>query len=168
MEQWALEQINHGTWLLLGKCTFCDISLDYIKLYEPIAASLICDRMEEMINQTGETGFHFVDEAAPPALMKAVALEIIKRKLVVSWWINVRFEKSFTKDVCLLLKASGCIGVSGGLEVASDRLLKLINKGITVAQVAKVNKHFTEAGIMVHAYLMFGFPTQTAQEQLIV
>ncbi|MEI2710447.1 MAG: radical SAM protein [Chitinophagaceae bacterium] len=162
--RWNKLTMAHGCYW--GKCTFCDISLDYIKLYEPIAASLICDRMEEMITQTGETGFHFVDEAAPPALMKAVALEIIKRKLVVSWWTNVRFEKSFTKDVCLLLKASGCIGVSGGLEVASDRLLKLINKGITVAQVAKVNKHFTEAGIMVHAYLMFGFPTQTAQETI--
>jgi hypothetical protein len=93
-----------------------------------------------------------------------VAIEIIKRKLVVSWWANVRFEKSFTRDLCQLLKASGCIAVSGGLEVASDRLLALIKKGITVEQVAKVSKHFTEAGIMVHAYLMYGFPTQTVQE----
>jgi len=122
--------------------------------------------MEEMIAQTGQNGFHFVDEAAPPALMRSLALEIIKRKLVVSWWTNIRFEKSFTRDLCLLLKESGCIGVSGGLEVASDRLLQLIQKGITVAQVARVNKHFTEAGIMVHAYLMYGFPTQTAQETI--
>ena len=119
-----------------------------------------------MIAQTGENGFHFVDEAAPPALMRALALEIIKRKLIVSWWTNIRFEKSFTRDLCLLLKASGCIGVSGGLEVASDRLLELIQKGITVAQVAGVTKNFTQAGIMVHAYLMYGFPTQTAQETI--
>lgn len=162
--RWNKLTMAHGCYW--GKCTFCDISLDYIKLYEPVAASLLCDRMEELIAETGETGFHFVDEAAPPALMRALALEIIKRKLVVSWWTNVRFEKSFTKDLCLLLKASGCIGVSGGLEVASDRLLQLINKGITVAQVAKVNRNFTEAGIMVHAYLMYGFPTQTAQETI--
>jgi hypothetical protein len=96
--------------------------------------------------------------------MKALAIEIIRRKLVVSWWANVRFEKSFTADLCLLLKASGCIAVSGGLEVASDRLLDLIQKGITVAQVAKVSQHFNDAGIMVHAYLMYGFPTQTVQE----
>lgn len=162
--RWNKLTMAHGCYW--GKCTFCDISLDYIKLYEPVAASLLVDRMEELIAQTGETGFHFVDEAAPPALMRALALEIIKRKLVVSWWTNVRFEKSFTKDLCLLLKASGCIGVSGGLEVASDRLLGLINKGITVAQVAKVNRNLTEAGIMVHAYLMYGFPTQTAQETI--
>jgi hypothetical protein len=147
-----------------GKCTFCDISLDYIKIYEPVAASLLCDRMEEMIAQTGENGFHFVDEAAPPALMRSLALEILRRKLAVTWWTNIRFEKSFTKDLCLLLKASGCIAVSGGLEVASDRLLKLIDKGVTVEQVAKVTRNFTEAGVMVHAYLMYGYPTQTIQE----
>ena len=162
--RWNKLTMAHGCYW--GKCTFCDVSLDYIKLYEPITASLICDRMEELIAQTGETGFHFVDEAAPPALMRSLAIEIIRRNLVVSWWTNVRFEKSFTKDLCLLLRTSGCIGVSGGLEVASDRLLALINKGITVAQVAKVNRNFTEAGIMVHAYLMYGFPTQTAQETI--
>jgi hypothetical protein len=162
--RWNKLTMAHGCYW--GKCTFCDISLDYIKVYEPIAASLLCDRMEEIMRQTGQNGFHFVDEAAPPALMRALAIEIIKRKLTVSWWTNIRFEKSFTRDLCLLLKASGCIAVSGGLEVASDRLLELIQKGITVAQVAKVNKHFTDAGIMVHAYLMYGFPTQTEQETI--
>jgi len=162
--RWNKLTMAHGCYW--GKCTFCDISLDYIKTYEPIAASLLADRMETLIAQTGQTGFHFVDEAAPPSLMKALAIEILRRKLVVSWWANVRFEKSFTRDLCQLLKSAGCIAVSGGLEVASDRLLALIDKGITVAQVAKVSQHFTEAGIMVHAYLMYGFPTQTEQETI--
>lgn len=162
--RWNKLTMAHGCYW--GKCTFCDISLPYISQYEPISASLLCDRMESIIAQTGNNGFHFVDEAAPPSLMQALAIEIIKRKLVVSWWTNIRFEKKFTRDLCLLLKQSGCIGVSGGLEVASDRLLELIQKGITVAQVAKVNQHFCDAGIMVHAYLMYGFPTQTAQETI--
>lgn len=162
--RWNKLTMAHGCYW--GKCTFCDISLDYIKLYEPIAAKTLVDRMEELIAQTGENGFHFVDEAAPPALMREVALEIIKRKLVVSWWTNIRFEKSFTSDLCVLLKASGCIAVSGGLEVASDRLLELIKKGVTVEQVAQVTRNFTESGIMVHAYLMYGYPTQTVQETI--
>ena len=162
--RWNKLTMAHGCYW--GKCTFCDVSLDYIKLYEPVTAGVICDRMEAIMAQTKQNGFHFVDEAAPPALMRAVAIEIIKRKMVVSWWTNVRFEKSFTRDLCLLLSASGCIAVSGGLEVASDRLLQLIDKGITVAQVAKVNRNFTQAGILVHAYLMYGFPTQTDQETI--
>ncbi|SHH02886.1 Radical SAM superfamily enzyme YgiQ, UPF0313 family [Flavobacterium micromati] len=160
--RWNKLTMAHGCYW--GKCTFCDISLDYIKIYEPVAANLLCDRIEEMMEQTGENGFHFVDEAAPPALMRALALEILRRKLAVTWWTNIRFEKSFTKDLCLLLKASGCIAVSGGLEVASDRLLKLIDKGVTVEQVAIVTRNFTEANVMVHAYLMYGYPTQTIQE----
>ncbi len=160
--RWNKLTMAHGCYW--GKCTFCDISLDYIKIYEPIAAGILCDRMEEMVDQTGQTGFHFVDEAAPPALMRELALEILRRKLAVTWWTNIRFEKSFTKELCLLLKASGCIAVSGGLEVASDRLLQLIDKGVTVEQVAKVTRNFTEAGVMVHAYLMYGYPTQTIQE----
>ena len=160
--RWNKLTMAHGCYW--GKCTFCDISLDYIKLYEPVAAKLLVDRMEELIAQTGETGFHFVDEAAPPALMRELALEIIKRKITASWWTNIRFEKSFTKDLCILLKESGCIAVSGGLEVASDRLLELIKKGVTVEQVAQVTRNFTESGVMVHAYLMYGYPTQTIQE----
>ena len=160
--RWNKLTMAHGCYW--GKCTFCDISLDYIKVYEPVAAKLIVDRIEELIEKTGQNGFHFVDEAAPPALMREVALEILRRNITVSWWTNVRFEKSFTGNLCLLLKASGCIAISGGLEVASDRLLQLIDKGVSVEQVAQVTRNFTEAGILVHAYLMYGYPTQTIQE----
>ena len=162
--RWNKLTLAHGCYW--GRCTFCDTSLDYIRRYEPSTVQVLCDRIEEMIRQTGQIGFHFVDEAAPPALMRALALEIIRRKLTVVWWTNIRFEKSFTYDLCLLLKESGCIAVSGGLEVASDRLLGMINKGVSVSKVAKVTDNFTRAGIMVHAYLMYGFPTQTAQETI--
>ncbi len=162
--RWNKLTMAHGCYW--GKCTFCDISLDYIKNYESSSATVIVDRIETLIAQTGERGFHFVDEAAPPALMKAVALEILKRKLVVNWWTNIRFEKSFHYDLCRLLAASGCIAISGGLEVASDRLLALIAKGVTVEQVTRVTDNFNRAGIMVHAYLMYGFPTQTTQETI--
>lgn len=162
--RWNKLTMAHGCYW--GKCTFCDISLDYIKLYEPISAKLLVDRMEQIIEQTNERGFHFVDEAAPPSLMKEVAIEILKRNIQVTWWTNIRFEKSFTADLCKLLAASGCIAVSGGLEVASDRLLHLIDKGVTVEQVANVCNNLTSSGIMVHAYLMYGYPTQTIQETI--
>lgn len=162
--RWNKLTLAHGCYW--GKCTFCDISLDYIGRYEPINAQILCDRIEEIIAQTGENGFHFVDEAAPPALMRDLAIEILKRGITVVWWTNIRFESSFTADLCRLLRASGCIAVSGGLEVASERLLTLIKKGVTVSQVAQVTNHFTQSGIMVHAYLMYGFPTQTVKETI--
>ncbi|MCT4665509.1 MAG: radical SAM protein [Flavobacteriales bacterium] len=161
---WNKLTMAHGCYW--AKCTFCDTSLDYIKTYYPLKAKILVDRMEELVAQTQNTGFHFVDEAAPPILMRELALEILKRRLQVTWWTNIRFEKSFSQDLCTLLAASGCIAVSGGLEVASDRLLKLINKGVTVEQVAQVTQAFTKAGIMVHSYLMYGYPSQTEQETI--
>ena len=162
--RWNKLTLAHGCYW--GKCTFCDVSLDYIKRYEPITASLICDRIETIISQTGQNGFHFVDEAAPPNLLKELSLEILRRNIKVSWWTNIRFEKHFTADLAFLLKAAGCIAVAGGLEVASDRLLKLMKKGVTVEKVAQVANALTQAGIMVHAYLMYGFPTETEQETI--
>lgn len=162
--RWNKLMMAHGCYW--GKCAFCDISLSYIKNYKANSAEVLVNRMEAIIAQTGETGFHFIDEAAPPSLMRSLASEIIKRNLNVTWWTNVRFEEIFTLELCQLLAKSGCIAVAGGLEVASNRLLKLINKGVSVEQVAKVAANITKAGIMVHSYLMYGFPSQTEQETI--
>ena len=160
--RWNKLTVAHGCYW--KKCSFCDVSLDYISRYEAIAATTLADRIEAIIKETGQTGFHFVDEAAPPKALRALAVELHKRNRAISWWGNIRFEKSFTPELCAELADSGCIAVSGGLEVASDRLLKLMQKGVSVAQVARVTHAFTEAGILVHAYLMSGFPTQTVQD----
>ncbi len=146
------------------KCSFCDVSLDYISNYETATAATLVDRIEAIVKETGQTGFHFVDEAAPPKALKALAQELLRRGTTISWWGNIRFEKSFTPALCQLLADSGCIAISGGLEVASDRLLALMKKGVTVDQVARVTRGFADAGVLVHAYLMYGFPTQTVQD----
>ncbi|MDJ0366780.1 B12-binding domain-containing radical SAM protein [Hymenobacter sp. H14-R3] len=160
--RWNKLTIAHGCYW--KRCSFCDVTLDYIGRYETAPATLLVDRIEQIVAQTGQTGFHFVDEAAPPLALRDLAVELLKRRVSISWWGNIRFEKTFTPDLCRLLAASGCIAISGGLEVASDRLLALMEKGVTIAQVARVTQGFTAAGVLVHAYLMYGFPTQTAQE----
>ena len=160
--RWNKLTVAHGCYW--KRCSFCDVTLDYISRYETAPSTLLVDRIEQIINQTGQTGFHFVDEAAPPLALRDLAVELLKRQVPITWWGNIRFEKTFSPDLCRLLAASGCIAISGGLEVASDRLLALMEKGVTIAQVARVTDGFTQAGIMVHAYLMYGFPTETAQE----
>ena len=160
--RWNKLTVAHGCYW--KKCSFCDVSLDYIGRYESASATVLVDRIESIIQETRQTGFHFVDEAAPPKSLKALATELLKRDTGISWWGNIRFEKTFTPDLCDLLAQSGCIAVSGGLEVASDRLLNLMKKGVSVDQVARVTRAFSDAGILVHAYLMYGFPTQTVQD----
>lgn len=162
--RWNKITLAHGCYW--KKCSFCDVSLDYIGRYDRPGEDIVMQRVRALIAETHETGFHLVDEAAPPAGMRALAERLLKERLSITWWGNIRFEKTFTAELCHLLAAAGCIAVSGGLEVASDRLLKLMKKGVTVGQVARVTRAFRDAGIMVHAYLMYGFPTETVQDTI--
>jgi hypothetical protein len=160
--RWNKLTVAHGCYW--KKCSFCDVGLDYISRYDAAKAETLADRIQAIVAETGQTGFHFVDEAAPPKVLKSLAAELQRRRVAISWWGNIRFEKSFDAALCQQLADSGCIAISGGLEVASDRLLKLMKKGVSVDQVARVTKAFSDAGILVHAYLMYGFPTQTLQD----
>lgn len=160
--RWLKLMMAHGCYW--HGCTFCDTCLDYIGRYDHAPAEIIVDRMEQMHRETGLTGFHFVDEAMPPAVLRKVAEELIRRGDTFTYWGNIRFEKVYDAELCYLLAQSGCIAVSGGIEVASERVLKLINKGVSVDSVRRTLAHFRDNGIMVHAYLMYGFPTETEKE----
>lgn len=161
---WNKLTVAHGCYW--KQCTFCDVGLDYIGRYEAAPAEILTDRVEALVTETGRRGFHFVDEAAPPAGLKALALCLLERGVPISWWGNIRFEEAFTPDLCRLLAASGCIAVTAGLEAASDRLLTAMKKGVTVAQAARVASAFRSAGVMVHAYLMYGLPGETVGETI--
>jgi hypothetical protein len=160
--RWNKLMLAHGCYW--RACRFCDTSLDYIRRYDPAPAAVIVDWIEAIIAETGESGFHFVDEAMPPALIRAISEELLRRRLVITWWGNIRFEKNFDSNLAGLMAQAGCIAVSGGLEAAHDRLLTLINKGITVASIVRTTHALSSAGIMVHAYCMYGIPSETAQE----
>jgi len=162
--RWNKLTISHGCYW--KQCSFCDVNLDYIGNYQNTTAEDLVNKIESIIAETGVSGFHFVDEAAPPKILKALAEELIKRKVFITWWTNIRFEKTFTPELCSLLAKSGCIAVTGGLEVASDRLLAKMKKGVDIGQVARVTNDFADQNIMVHAYLMYGFPTETEQETI--
>jgi hypothetical protein len=161
---WNKLTVAHGCYW--KQCTFCDVGLDYIGRYEATPSEILVDRIEALIGETGRRGFHFVDEAAPPSGLKALALTVLERGVTMSWWGNIRFEPAFTPDLCRLLAASGCIAISAGLEAASDTQLAAMKKGITVDQTARVGCAFHQAGILVHAYLMYGLPGETIAETI--
>jgi len=184
---------NSGKWVKLvmargcywHKCAFCDVVLPYIGCFQMPKPAEIVDAMESFArpqpsrpltlspthpptlspSHPALTRFHFVDEAMPPALIRGVCEEIVRRKFACEWWGNVRFDAAFTPSLARLMAKAGCIAVTGGLECANDRLLKLMNKGITLASAEKALAAFKKAEIFVHAYLMYDFPTETKAEQ---
>lgn len=160
--RWLKLALAHGCYW--HRCAFCDTCLDYIKRFDPADAETVVGWMETAMAQTGLRDFHFVDEAAPPALLGGVARLILARGLNVTWWTNIRFDRAFTPALAQLMARSGCVAVSGGLECATDRLLALQCKGFDTAQATAAMAALAQAGLLVHAYLMYGYPTQTVQE----
>jgi hypothetical protein len=163
-DRWNKLVLAHGCcW---SRCAFCDTSIDYICRYDPADPKTICDWIEHVILRTGFNGFHFVDEALPPDLLDGLCDEMLHRGLEIEWWGNIRYEKRFSTALIRKMAAAGCIAVTGGLETCCDRTLKLMRKGITVEHAVRVLSDLADAGILTHAYLMYGFPTQTLDETL--
>jgi len=116
--------------------------------------------------QTGQTGFHFTDEAAPPALLRQLSMRLSARGAPYAWWTNIRLERAFDAALAKVMASGGCIAVTGGLECANDRLLARMRKGYTRGEAAAACAALAAAGIRVHLYLMYGFPSQTAEEAI--
>lgn len=162
--RWLKVQLAQGCYW--HRCAFCDVALDYIGRYCSPDPKQAVDALVQMRDATGIGAFHFTDEAIPPALLRGICREIKKRGEVFTWWGNIRFDEGFDSDLAELMAETGCIGVSAGLECANDRLLALMDKGITLERTRRICSALADSGIMVHVYLMYAFPTQTPEEVL--
>ncbi len=157
-------RLTHGChW---HRCAFCDTTLPHIARYRPLDPAFVADQVTHLVATTGRRLFHFVDEALPPALLRRFAKEIVRRNLSISWWGNIRFEKGFDRKTCRLLKESGCVAVTGGLEGVTDTMLAAMRKGITLSEAIGALASLNDAGVMAHAYLIYGFPGQDIQETI--
>ncbi|HOS29532.1 MAG TPA: radical SAM protein [Treponemataceae bacterium] len=162
---WLKAYLAHGCYW--HRCAFCDVTLDYVKAYKKISASSVHKHLLSQAQKTGVYGVHFVDEASPPVSLREFALEnlaVPAGSQRLSFWGNIRFEKSFTPDLALLLARGGLTAVSGGIEIAAEDGLNAVNKGTDIASLVKVCAAFKEAGILVHAYMIYGFFGETPQQ----
>jgi len=116
--------------------------------------------------RTGLSGIHFVDEAMPMASLLEFArlnrIRAAKGVRAFSFWGNVRFDASWTPARCELLAASGLVAVSGGIEIATSRGLEMTDKGFDLPSLVRTLVAMRRAGLLVHAYLIYGFPGQDA------
>lgn len=160
---WLKAYLAHGCYW--HRCAFCDTSLDYVCKYLKIDTKKLYHALTEQAKQTGIYGIHFVDEASPPKSLIEFGLENCKtQNHRLTFWGNIRFEKTFTRDLADFLVYSGLTGVSGGIEIATGEGLKEVNKGTDFQSLISACASFKEAGILVHAYMIYGFYSETAQD----
>ena len=162
--RWTKLVAAHGCYW--ARCSFCDVSLDYVRRFQRLSGAEVADQMVSLALRTGRRGFHFVDEALPPAFMVELADALCRKDRGIHWWGNVRLEPAFTEPVVAGLAEGGCIAVTAGLEVPSDRLLTGMRKGLTISSAINTLRAFREHSVLTHLYLMFGFPGETLQETI--
>lgn len=159
---WVKVYMAHGCYW--HKCAFCDVTLDYVCSFCPTEIHSLYENLLKTAKEKGVFGIHFVDEAMPPAMMVAFAKENIAHGSPLTWWGNVRFEKYFTRDVADYLAFGGLIGVSAGLESATGNGLEAIHKGTDLQSIVGACCAFKEAGILVHAYMIYGYWWEKPQD----
>lgn len=163
---------NDGSWLKIymaygcywHRCAFCDTSLDYVKDFQTTNIQNLYNGIYEQAKKTGIYGIHFVDEACPPIGLQQLALSNCKQNPKLTFWGNIRFEKTFTRDLADLLSYGGLTAVSAGIEIATGSGLSTINKGTEIEHIIAACCAFKEAGILIHSYMIFGFWNQTPQD----
>lgn len=163
---WLKAYIAHGCYW--HRCAFCDTTLDYVKDYCLTDINSLYDSLCVQAEKTGVHGIHFVDEACPPVALQNFALKNMavksSNKIPLTYWGNIRFEKSFDRDLADLLSAGGLTAVSAGIEIATGNGLSAVNKGTDMENIVNACCAFKEAGILIHSYMIFGFWSQSVQD----
>ncbi len=112
------------------------------------------------------TSFSFQDSLVngSPRELGVFADLLIDYPRKVWWWGQANIRREMTKSFCEKLKQAGCICLAYGIESGSNRILKLMNKGITKEEAEEVIRNTSTAGISVRANFMFGFPGEEEED----
>ena len=156
---WLKAYLAHGCYW--HRCLFCDTKLDYVNCYKPVNIKNLYSSLLKQAKKSGVYGVHFVDEASPPKMLEDFAS--LNKDKALTFWGNIRFEKAFSRDLADILAKGGLIGVSGGIEMACGEGLSNINKGIDIKTLVFSLAAFKEAGILTHAYMIYGYYNETPQ-----
>jgi len=159
---WLKYRLAYGCYW--KRCAFCDTQLDYIKRYLASDLDALFTAADVASERSGLYGIHFVDEALPVNLVRAFATRNRERVRPFTFWGNVRFDKAWTEEACAAAAAGGMVAASGGIEIATARGLEIVDKGFTMTDLLRTLVAFKRAGILVHAYLIYGFPGQPDQD----
>ena len=158
---WLKAYLAHGCYW--HQCAFCDTSLDYVCAYRKVDVGSLYGSLSRQARKAGVFGVHLVDEAAPPVALRDFALENLRSDRPLVFWGNIRYEKVFGRDLADLLSHGGLRAVSGGIEIACGAGLDAVNKGTDVHSIVSACAAFKEAGILTHAYMIYGYWLETPQ-----
>lgn len=143
------------------RCTFCSSSGG--KKYRQRSLNNIFEELEFLISKYHVNQIFLNDE------LFAVNAERVNefcervKKYNIQWLIYLRISKNIQLDLLKKMNDSGCICVFYGLESASNKVLKSMNKGTTVEEMKRVLEITKEAGLKAKGDFIFGDTSETKE-----
>ena len=147
------------------QCTFCDRP-NMGKLFRSRSAKNVVDEMEECLKMGIKEIFIYDDTfTVNKQRVMDICNEIITRKLKFVWDIRSRID-TVDEEMLKKLKQAGCDRIHYGVESGTEKILKVLNKGIHLDQVVNIFNLTKKIGISTFAYFMIGCPTETKNDIL--
>ncbi|MBE6775771.1 MAG: radical SAM protein [Ruminococcaceae bacterium] len=146
-----------------AKCTFCDFYTGQ-QCFDIKSVKSAVDEIQYLVEKYGFEHFIFVDEAVPPKYYNQLATEIIKRGIKIYFYSFARMERGFTKEVLQNLYNAGARFFCWGYEAESERVMKLLNKGIDCSYRKELLENAKEVGLWNHCTFLLGYPGELPEE----
>lgn len=157
----ACTELSRGC---VARCNYCS-EVWYWK-YRDRDAVAVVNELENQVKEYGINFFFFVDSLVNGNIkgLRSFAQELVDRNLDIKWWGYARIDGRMDLELLQLLVKSGCQGLNFGIESGSDRVLKAINKGNTVAEVNQNIKDCKAVGIKSSVCLVIGAPGEYIED----
>ncbi|MBF0429035.1 MAG: B12-binding domain-containing radical SAM protein, partial [Magnetococcales bacterium] len=150
------------------KCSFC-YNLEFNRRrWRAMDPERVVDQVAQLMARHQLDAINFTSDEffINKKRVRKICEELLKRQIQVCWHSDIRVDTflQYEDDLLTLLMQAGCKELTFGIESGSDRMLKLIDKGITVAQVRKAHARLMAFGFRVNYHFMLGFPEETLND----
>ncbi|HQE93403.1 MAG TPA: radical SAM protein [Anaerolineae bacterium] len=147
-----------------GRCGFCNVGYGGPGAFSPLDADLVVEHMLALRTKYGARHIFFADEAITPHNLKGMSTRLAEAGAPVHWCGCVRFDAALTRDLLERMAQSGCRMLLFGLETAAERTIRRMDKGTKPAEMSRILRDSTAAGIWNHTFFFFGFPGETMED----
>lgn len=146
-------------------CIFCSGPVLYGHKFRARSAKNVVDEMSKLVRDYGVSHIIFYDSSfsMDTGRVERICQEIIDRSLKVTWRARIR-PGSIDLPLLRLMKTAGCLALGIGVESGSQRLLDLLGKRCSIADIESTFRMAKDVGMWTVAYFMLGIPSETKEE----
>jgi anaerobic magnesium-protoporphyrin IX monomethyl ester cyclase len=151
-----------------GRCAFCHYGLTKTGTarYRERAIETVVEHLGALAVRHDTQYFYLSQDSVAPKTLGRLADALAASGLDLRWGTDVRPEPQLVPELCARLRLGGAVACSLGVESASPRVLRLIDKGLTPRGVSETVRNLARAGIAAELMCFTDFPTETYGEAM--